>query len=42
MRAMVFEAVGKPLRAVELAIPTPEPGELLLQIQRNAGAAIYS
>jgi propanol-preferring alcohol dehydrogenase len=33
MRAMVFEAVGKPLRAVELAVPAPGPGELLLQIR---------
>jgi len=33
MRAMVFEAVGKPLRAVELPVPAPGPGELLLQIR---------
>lgn len=33
MRAMVFEAVGRPLRAVELSVPVPGPGELLLQIR---------
>ncbi len=32
MRAMVFEAVGQPLRAVELPIPVPAAGELLLEV----------
>ncbi|MGO9753330.1 MAG: zinc-dependent alcohol dehydrogenase family protein [Solirubrobacteraceae bacterium] len=32
MRAMVFEAVGQPLRAVELPVPTPAAGELLLKV----------
>jgi propanol-preferring alcohol dehydrogenase len=32
MRAMVFEGVGRPLRAVERAIPEPSPGELLLEV----------
>ncbi len=29
---MVFEAVGQPLRAVELPVPTPAAGELLLKV----------
>jgi propanol-preferring alcohol dehydrogenase len=33
MRAMVFEGVGRPLRAVELPIPQPGPDELLLRVQ---------
>jgi propanol-preferring alcohol dehydrogenase len=33
MRAMVFEGVGKPLRAVERAIPTAGPGQLLLRVE---------
>jgi propanol-preferring alcohol dehydrogenase len=33
MRAMVFEEVGAPLRAVERPIPTPGPGQLLLRVQ---------
>jgi len=33
MRAMVFEGVGRPLRAVERAVPRPEPGQLLLRVQ---------
>ena len=33
MRAMVFEQVGRPLRAVELPVPTPGPGQLLLEVQ---------
>jgi alcohol dehydrogenase, propanol-preferring len=32
MRAMVFESVGTPLRAVELPVPSPGPGELLLRV----------
>ena len=33
MCAMVFEGVGRPLRAVERAVPRPEPGPLLLRVQ---------
>jgi propanol-preferring alcohol dehydrogenase len=33
MRAMVFEGVGRPLRAVERPIPRPGPGQLLLRVQ---------
>jgi propanol-preferring alcohol dehydrogenase len=32
MRAMVFEQVGRPLRPVELPVPAPEPGQLLLRV----------
>ncbi len=32
MRAMVFEEVGRPLRAVELPEPSPGPGQLLLKV----------
>jgi alcohol dehydrogenase, propanol-preferring len=32
MRAMVFEAPGRPLHAIERPIPTPGPGELLLKV----------
>jgi propanol-preferring alcohol dehydrogenase len=32
MRAMVFESVGAPLRAVELPEPKPSPGQLLLKV----------
>ncbi len=32
MRAMVFEEVGQPLRAVERPIPVPAPGQLLLKV----------
>jgi propanol-preferring alcohol dehydrogenase len=32
MRAMVFERPGAPLRAVELPLPRPEPGQLLLRV----------
>jgi len=32
MRAMIFERVGQPLRLVELPIPTPGPGQLLLKV----------
>jgi len=33
MRAMAFEAVGEPLRAVERPIPQPAPGQLLLRVE---------
>jgi alcohol dehydrogenase, propanol-preferring len=33
MRAMIFEGVGRPLRAVELAIPDPELGQVLLRVR---------
>jgi propanol-preferring alcohol dehydrogenase len=33
MRAMVFEEVGRPLRALERPIPRAGPGELLLRVQ---------
>jgi propanol-preferring alcohol dehydrogenase len=32
MRAMVFDAVGKPLRATEMPVPEPRAGELLLRV----------
>ncbi len=32
MRAMVFERVGSPLRAVEREAPTPQAGQLLLRV----------
>jgi propanol-preferring alcohol dehydrogenase len=32
MRAMIFEAVGQPLRAVQRPIPQPQPGQLLLRV----------
>ncbi len=32
MRAMVFEEVGQPLRAVERPVPEPAPGQLLLKV----------
>jgi propanol-preferring alcohol dehydrogenase len=32
MRAMVFERVGSPLRALEREAPTPQPGQLLLRV----------
>jgi alcohol dehydrogenase, propanol-preferring len=32
MRAMVFEGVGRPLRAVRRPIPQPGPGQLLLRV----------
>jgi propanol-preferring alcohol dehydrogenase len=32
MRAMVFEQVGQPLRALEYPMPEPGPGELLLEV----------
>jgi propanol-preferring alcohol dehydrogenase len=33
MRAMLFEEVGRPLRALELPIPRPGPGQLLLRVR---------
>ena len=33
MRAMVFEEVGRPLRAVERPVPEPAPGQLLLRVR---------
>jgi propanol-preferring alcohol dehydrogenase len=33
MRAMVFEAPGRPLRLEELPVPHPGPGQVLLQVQ---------
>jgi alcohol dehydrogenase, propanol-preferring len=33
MRAMVFEEVGQPLRAVERPVPEPAPGQLLLKVR---------
>jgi propanol-preferring alcohol dehydrogenase len=32
MRAMVFEEVGRPLRAMERPVPEPAPGQLLLRV----------
>jgi len=32
MRAMVFEGVGRPLRAIERPIPRPQRGQLLLRV----------
>jgi alcohol dehydrogenase, propanol-preferring len=32
MRAMIFEAPGRPLQAIERPIPRPGPGELLLKV----------
>lgn len=32
MRAMLFEGVGRPLRAVERPVPEPGPGQVLLQV----------
>ncbi len=32
MRAMIFEGVGRPLRAVERKVPVPEQGQLLLRV----------
>jgi alcohol dehydrogenase, propanol-preferring len=36
MRAMIFEEVGKPLRAVERPIPKPGAGQLLVRVQACA------
>src|SRR5271165_3804841 len=33
MRAMIFEEVGRPLRAVEVPVPEPGPGQLLLRVE---------
>ncbi|KAB2860594.1 MAG: alcohol dehydrogenase catalytic domain-containing protein, partial [Bauldia sp.] len=33
MRAMVFDAVGQPLRAAEVEAPEPGPGQLLLAVR---------
>jgi propanol-preferring alcohol dehydrogenase len=33
MRAMAFEQVGRPLRALELPVPKPGPGQLLLRVR---------
>jgi propanol-preferring alcohol dehydrogenase len=33
MRAMVFEGVGQPLRAVERGVPRPHPGQILLRVE---------
>jgi propanol-preferring alcohol dehydrogenase len=32
MRAMIFEGIGRPLRAVERKTPSPAPGQLLLRV----------
>ena len=32
MRAMIFEGVGRPLRAVQRKVPSPDPGQLLLRV----------
>jgi propanol-preferring alcohol dehydrogenase len=32
MRAMLFEAVGEPLRLLERPLPRPQPGQLLLRV----------
>jgi len=32
VRAMIFEAPGSPLRAIELAVPEPGPGQILLRV----------
>jgi propanol-preferring alcohol dehydrogenase len=36
MKAMIFEQVGQPLREVELPIPEPGPGQLLLRVRACA------
>jgi alcohol dehydrogenase, propanol-preferring len=36
MRAMIFEQPGAPLRAVEMAVPLPAPGQLLLRVRACA------
>lgn len=36
MRAMVFERAGEPLRLTELAVPTPGPGQVLINVHACA------
>jgi propanol-preferring alcohol dehydrogenase len=36
MRAMVFDDVGAPLRAIERAVPEPGPGQLLIRVHACA------
>jgi len=36
MRAMIFEAPGEPLRAAEVPVPEPGPGELLIRVHACA------
>jgi propanol-preferring alcohol dehydrogenase len=33
MRAMVFESVGQPLRETDVPVPSPGPGQLLLEVR---------
>ena len=33
MQAMIFEGVGRPLRAVERKVPSPDAGQLLLRVR---------
>ena len=33
MRAMIFDGVRRPLRAVQRDVPQPQPGQLLMQVQ---------
>ncbi len=33
MRAMIFETPGTPLRPVDGPVPTPGPGQILLQVR---------
>jgi propanol-preferring alcohol dehydrogenase len=33
MRAAVFDGVGRPLRQARLALPAPQPGQLLIEVQ---------
>src|SRR5436189_3927963 len=36
MRAMIFERPGAPLRAVEMRLPRPAPGQVLLRVRACA------